>query len=175
MSTFSLFILRLCLYALYVCRLFGACAKLLFSRQLVLQALLDALESNDPVELYAAVGALERFLSISSVACIGHADAALASAPERGPEPSAAAAASDATGSARHATGAAADTDTDWSAVHRGVLHSLALFVQRVRSPMHLKLQIVPLFRFFSSDRQLSSMVRTSMELSLTTSLYVLL
>ena len=125
-------------------RLFGACSKLLYSRQLVLQALLDALESNDQVELYAAIGALERFLSISTAACVR--DAGLASASADGSGPSAL---------ARDAT-----ADTDWPAVHRGVLNSLAHFVQRIRSPMHLKLQIVPLFRFFSADPQLSQLVR---------------
>ena len=125
-------------------RLFGACCKLLYSRQLVLQALLDALESNDQVELYAAIGALERFLSISTVACVR--DAGHVSADGTGTGPCA---------SARDTT-----ADTDWPAVHRGVLNSLALFVQRIRSPMHLKLQIVPLFRFFAADAQLSQLVR---------------
>lgn len=120
-------------------RLFGACCKLLYSRQLVLQALLDALESNDQVELYAAIGALERFLSISTVACVRDA--------------------ADGSGT-RCASARDATADTDWPAVHRGVLNSLALFVQRIRSPMHLKLQIVPLFRFFAADAQLSQLVR---------------
>ena len=123
-----------CLFA-HSRRLFGATSKLLYSRQQVLQALLDALESNDPVELYAAIGALERFLSISTVACVASASCD-GSGSSAGPS---------ALDSARDAT-----ADTDWPAVLRGVLNSLALFVQRIRSPMHLKLQIVPLFRFSS-------------------------